>query len=148
MGDGNVSHVEVPKGYRAGNGNDVESYVARKTGFLKFSRDQSRGERRGVHGTSQPGPKIGNGTDVIFVSVGQKQTQQILRSFFNKPRIGKNDVDTGHGIIGKRNATVDHDPFPAEPIQVEVHTDFARPSQGQKYQLVAKRLFRMRHAML
>ncbi len=75
---------------------------------------------------------------MVFVRVRQHDAENRLA--LQKLRIGHDDFDTRRRQVAERHADVDDYPLAVirrpEPIQVQIHSDFVRPTQGQKHKFV------------
>ena len=77
---------------------------------------------------------------MILVGVRQHQTDDIAALLNQITNIGKNELDPGKIIAGKRDAEIDRKPPPlplrAEPIERQIHADLADAAQRREDELI------------
>ena len=125
--EGDLERIEVDAPIAL---DDVDLDLADQPLFLKFAGDQRGGERRGVERHFQIGGEIGNRTDMIFMSMGQDDPDQLLAPLLDELQFGQDQVDAGIVGVGKGQAEVDHQPFALGAIEVDVHANLARAAEG------------------
>ena len=87
-------------------------------------------------------PIVPDGTDVVFVGVGDENTHDIGTAFFQPCDIGHDQVDARGGVhVGEGHAQIDNDQFlfarKSISVDVGVHADLTGPTQGQINQAVS-----------
>src|SRR5215813_2882203 len=68
--------------------------------------------------------------------VRQNNADQVLAALLDEGGIGHHDFDAGHGIVGKADAEIDHQPFAGVAVEIEDHADLARAAQREEQQLI------------
>jgi len=126
--DRQIAKTERPEIETACIGDDVERDFPLETDLFQLAADQPGGKWRREQGNIQVGGEIGNRADMILVTMGQHDTEQVLPVFLDKFEIGQHQIDTRVAGIGKGHAEIDHHPFAVATVKVDVHADFARPA--------------------
>ncbi len=106
--------------------------------LLELSTQEPRRERRRINRHPKARPCLGNGADVIFMCVGDKDAGEALPLLLYEAQVGKNDVDPWLGVVRERNAKVDHQPLAilggTEPIKIDVEANFSDTAQRRVWQ--------------
>ena len=128
----------------AAGGDDIDADLVGQPHFSQLAAQHGSGELRAVDRTFQLRPQPGYGTDVIFMGVRDDQTDQLVAPVGDEPRVGHHHLDLWQLAAAKANATIHRQPFfvscRAPAVQVQVHADFARPTQGQEGQFAGFRV--------
>src|ERR1700691_4273619 len=112
----------------------------RRARFAEAARfKQGGGERRGVKRNVEFRPKVDQRAHMVFVSMRQHQTDEVLSLLDEIADVRQDEVDTRQMLLGgKGNAAVDDQPRPlsavAETVDRKVHSDFADAAERGKYQ--------------
>ena len=72
---------------------------------------------------------------MVFVAVGEDDTQEVLAAFLDEGEIGEDKLDARVSGVGKGHAEVDHDPFAVAAVEVDVHADLARTAEREEEEL-------------
>ena len=132
MRQGHKAHRERVEVDAAGERDLVDLDLPRQSFRLELFLDQPGGEGRGVKRHLQFVGEIGNGADMILVTMGQDDADQFLLPLFDEFEIGKDQIDARIIGIRKGEAEIDHQPFAPTTIEIDVHADLARAAQGQE----------------
>ena len=116
----------------------MEPYLAHQPYLAQLAAQHGGGERRRVYGTAELTPKVGYGTDMVLVRVGDHKSDKLLAPFRDERRVGHHDLDLGVLAPAEADAAVDGEPLAAASIQIEVHADLTRPTQGQEGEITAE----------
>src|SRR5665213_3433938 len=112
---------------------------ARFAGAL--GREQCSGERCGIDRDLQPRPQVEKRTEMILVGVGKHQADDIFALLHQIADVGQDQIDTGQLLFGgKRHAKIDREPTArppiAQPVDRQVHADFADTAERRKHQFL------------
>ena len=88
-----------------------------------------RGKRGGIDRTAQARPQEWHRAQMVLMSMGQHQANQVFPAFGDEAGIGDDKIDTGHAVAGEAHAKIDHQPFPGMAVKGEVHAEPTCPSQ-------------------
>ena len=67
---------------------------------------------------------------MVFVSVRQHDSDDVVESVSNRSEVGKNQVDAGLGFLGEQHSTVDNEQSPVEFVDGHVSADLADSTEG------------------
>ena len=77
---------------------------------------------------------------MILMRMGQHDAQDLIGVFLDERRVGQDEFDARRRLVAKCNAQVHHNPFAIigrpEAVEIEVHSDFVRPPEGQEHEFV------------
>ena len=118
---------------------DVELDLVQNAGFFQLAADQVGGERRRIKRHAQFRGEIGHRADMVFMTMGEHDTDQILDPVFDEFEIGEHQVDARILVTGERHAQVDHQPLAVTAVQIDVHADFGRTTQRKEQQFFFRR---------
>ena len=109
--------------------------------FGQLVFQQTRGEGRRIDRALQLRPQMADRADVIFMSVGEHDGQNILALLGEIADIGHDEVDARRrALAAEQHAAIDHDPLAvvrrAETIGVEIHADLTRATKREQYEFV------------
>ena len=100
-----------------------------KTELTEFVLNYSERETRAVYGNVYLSEQIGDGTDVVFVSVCKKYGAETVRVFDNVLHIGNNVVHAGQIFVRERNTAVNGDYILAAFYKCQVFAYFVKPAE-------------------
>ena len=106
--------------------------------LLELPADQARGESGGVERHAEILGQVRQRADMVLMPVRQHDTDQIVEPFLDELQVGQDHVDAGILRIGEGDAAIDHHPLAVTAVQIDVHADLARPTQGQEKELVLR----------
>jgi hypothetical protein len=66
---------------------------------------------------------------VIFVTVGEDDTDDVVEAVLDRREVGKDEVDTGLGLFGEEHTAVDDEKPPIELEDGHVATNFAESAK-------------------
>src|SRR5690606_4911154 len=78
----------------------------------------------------------GHGTDMVFMRVGQDNTQKIVEALLDELGIGEDQLCPRVFGRPEAHAEINHQPLPAAAVEIDVHADLARAAKGEKQQFV------------
>ena len=122
--------------------------------FCQLASEHVSGQWRRKHRTLQLRPQVLHRADVVFVSMGDDHTGNVVCSFRDKRRIGHLYIPRAHGCsllsgwragfvpiflvnrIGEGQAAIDNEPLTVVAVEVEVHPDFATTAQRDEPEVV------------
>jgi hypothetical protein len=107
-----------------------------QAGLRELQAQDRGGERRRVDRAAEPRPQMADRADMVLMRVGDDEAGQVGLALGGEARIGHDDLDPRHGLVRKRDAQIDHQPFAGIAVEVEVHADLAGAAQGQEHQLI------------
>ncbi len=96
--------------------------------FFEFALDEAAGEAGRVDGGLHFAEQVGQGADVVFVSVGDEDGFDFILVFDQVAEIGDDDVDPQHVFFRKGHACIDYDNFVAVTEYSHVLPDFPQAS--------------------
>jgi hypothetical protein len=73
---------------------------------------------------------------MVLMPVRQDDAEQVLAALLDEFQIGQDQLDAGIGRIGEGHAEIDHQPFAAAAVEIDVHADLARAAKGEKEEFV------------
>ena len=129
VGDRDKLEVEGADVQAVSLGDDVEIGIGQAV-FAQLGGHEGKGQVGAVdRNVAAQLEQVGHGTDVILVSVGQDQADDVVHALFDPGEIRQDQVDAGLGLLGEEDATV-HDQELA-PVFEDVHVaaDLAETSQ-------------------
>ena len=106
--------------------------------LLQLQLDQSIGHGGAVDGAVDLLHAVGNGTDVILMSVGNEHTPQLLLVCRQVGKIGNDQINAVHIFIRETNAAVDDDHVLAILQDGDVLADFIQAAQGNNFQFFSQ----------
>jgi hypothetical protein len=109
-----------------------------------FGLEQSGAELGRVDRAFQLRPQVDDGAEMVFMGMGQHETDQILSLFFEEADIGHDEIDAGQMLlVAKRDTQIDRQPGAlmaiTEAIDRQVHADLADAAERRKSQFVRSR---------
>jgi hypothetical protein len=120
---GNEFHIKRPKLLPStlGNGKSQGCDAV----LLQLGLDQGKGQSRANKGNIvSEFQKIGNGTNVVFVAVGEDHRNDVIEPVTDGFEIGQNQVNAWLCLLGKENTAVHDEQFAIELTDGHVPTDF------------------------
>ncbi len=117
----------------------VEPDLPGDPGLIKLGPDQPRGERGCVHWHAQFQREIRDRADMVLMSVGQDDPDEIFALAFDELQISEDEVHPRVLVAAEGHAQVDHQPLSVTPVKVDVHADFARAAKRAEQQFLARR---------
>ena len=102
--------------------------------LLQLQLHQPRGHAGGVDGHVDIPQQIGDGADVVLVSVGEEDAPDAVLVLDEIGEVGDHHVDAVHVVVGKAHAHVDHDDVPAVLVDGHVLADLIESAQGDDFQ--------------
>ncbi len=143
MGHGDEGDVERSQLNAAAQRHLDQLDLVQDSGLAKLLADQEGGEGRGVQRRLHPAPQPAQSADMVLMRVGQDDAADRLA--FQEGGIWHDHIDAGRRQVAEGHAHIDHDPLAvrlgAVAVQIQVHTDFARPAQRQEDEFVVGFLF-------
>ena len=67
---------------------------------------------------------------MVFVTVSEHHTNDVIQTIFKPREIRQNQIDTGLGFFGEKHATINNEEFAIKLQNVHVSTDFSQATQG------------------
>src|SRR5690606_31631500 len=119
--------------------NDVQLHLSGDASLIELPEDQLGRERRGVKRNAKIGSEIRHSADVVFMSMGKDNAGEAVEPLLDKFRIGEDQFGAGIFIRAETHPEIDHHPLALATVEVKIHSDFARPTQGQEKQLILRR---------
>ena len=87
--------IERPHGECTFHGNDVQLHNIRDALFLKLAANERCSERRRVQRHAEVRGKIGNGANMVFMTMRQDDAQKVFFALLDKFQIWKDEVNAG-----------------------------------------------------
>ena len=134
VGQRDIANVERPQRQAGAIFDNIEFDLVLDPCLDQLFMDQSRGKRCGIERHAEVGREIGHRADMIFVRVREDNADEIGEPFLDEFKVGKDQIDTRIPGVGKRHAEIDHQPLAVAAVEVDVHPDFARPTERQEQQ--------------
>ncbi len=103
-----------------------------KARFCQFTAQHGAGKRGNVNRALQHWPHMRHSTNMVLVGMGNDQPCQLVPAFHNKGRVRDQNFCFRGVVPAKTNTAINSQPCIALTIQVEVHADLTRSTQGQK----------------
>ena len=132
MSQGHQGHLERAQINRAAHRHFGNIGVLQTARIAHLFAQQEGREGRGIDGSPQTRPEPAHSPDMVLVSVGQDNGDNVVGIVFDIGRVGQDDLHARRGLITKGHPNIHHDPLArmgrAVTIEVEVHTDFVRPT--------------------
>src|SRR5271168_3870570 len=97
--------------------------------FVEFVFDVGERELRGPDGNVEFAENPGQATDMVFVSMREKNAADILSIFKKVRNVGDDDVNAQQLSFGEHQTGVDYDDVIAETDGHAVHTELAHTAQ-------------------
>ena len=98
--------------------------------LLQLQLDEPGGEAGAVDGGVDLLEDVGNGADVVLVTVGQHNAPDLVLIGFQIRDIGNYQVDAQHILIGKAESAVDDDDIVGIFHDGQVFTDLVQSAEG------------------
>jgi hypothetical protein len=73
---------------------------------------------------------------MILMAVSDDDAEQVLAPLLDEAQIRENQIDAGISGIGEGHAEIHHDPLAVAAVQIDVHSNLARPAEGQEEEFV------------
>ena len=106
--------------------------------FLQLQFNQAVGHGGAVNGTVDLLHAVGNGPDVIFVTVGDEHAPQLLLVCHQIGEVGNHQIHAVHPLIRETNAAVHDDHILAIFQNGDVLADFIQSAQGNNFQFFSQ----------
>ena len=103
--------------------------------FIELMFNKRKRKFRSVNRDFEFSERIGHGTDMVFMSVCNKETAQLIRIRFNITHIGYDRIDPEHIFIGKCKPAVNNYHVTAVFNGSHIFSYFAKPSEGDDPEL-------------
>ena len=136
MGDGDEFKREGPQREAGADGHHLHRHLLVKASLLQLQRQDLRGEGRAIDGAFELRPEPGDGTQVIFMRMGEHDAVEARLFRGDEADVGKHHIDAGVRLLAELDAEIDHQPVPviggARAIAIAVHADLARAAQRQE----------------
>ncbi len=132
------TQAERPELERLASGDHVQRDACGIALLLQLAADEPGGERRGIQRHTQILGQIGQRADMILMSMGEHDAEQIVDPVLDEAQVRQDDIDPRIGRIGKGDAAIDHDPFALAAIEIDVHANLARATKRKENQLVTR----------
>ena len=85
---------------------------------------------------------MGDGADVVLVSVSDQDAAQPVAPLGDEGRIGQDQIDAGRHLVGERHAAIDHEPLAVAAEQAHVHADLVGAAERHEQELARPRVIR------
>ena len=69
---------------------------------------------------------------MVLVAVGEDNSEEVVAPLLDETEIRKDELDAGIEWIRKRHAEIDHDPFAATPVEIDVHANLSGSAERQE----------------
>ena len=134
-------HLELagPDGIAGLRGDDLGGFQQPMLGQLELNK--AGGEAGAVNGHIHLLEHIGDGADVILVTVGDEQASKPAAVLDEIAHIGDHAVDAVHIIAGERHAAVHHDDLAAVLVGGHVLADLVETAEGNDFQFFCHIVF-------
>ena len=143
MGDGDELDAKRADGDALAVSDDPERNFGRAGLAEPAGLGESGREAGHIHGRAKVWPKLGERPDVVLVSVGDDDPNQILLRLLDEAEIGHDQIDAGQVLAGKRHPKVDHQPLTrvSGPVAVKrtIHADLAQAAERGEHELAVVR---------
>ena len=73
---------------------------------------------------------------MVFMTVGQHQTHEVIRPLNDKIGIGHYHLDPGQVMLAEGHPQIDHQPFACMAVEIEVHPDLSGATKRQEEKLL------------
>ena len=137
MGHSERFDVKRPKikGMAGRDGDQLDLVV--KFELLELVAQQPQRQGSGVNsGAAEFFPQVGDCADMVFVTMGQQQTDDIFLTLLKQIDVRQHQVDTEHIGFGEHQATVDEQDFASVLEAQHVHADLAQATERQQVEVV------------
>src|SRR6266478_222591 len=109
-----------------------------------FGLEQRGTELCRVDRAFQLRPQVDDGAEMVFVGMGQHQSDQVVALFFEERDVGHDQIDAGQMLlIAEGHAEIDREPGAllavAQAIDRQVHADLADAAERRKGQFIRPR---------
>ncbi len=109
-----------------------------------FGLEQSGAEPGRINRAFQLRPEVDNGTEMVFMGMGQHEADEVFPLFFEEADIGHDEIDAGQMLlVAKGHAEIHRQPGAlmavAEAIDRQVHADLADAAERRKGQFIRSR---------
>ena len=108
--------------------------LAQQAVLLQLQLDEPRAHAGGVDGGVHRAQHIGQGPDVVLVSVGDEDAPDLLLVLDEVAHVGDDHVDAVHVVIGEAHAAVHHHDVVAVLVHGEVLADLVETAQRNNFQ--------------
>ena len=102
--------------------------------LLQLQADQAHAHAGGIDGGVDGPQHIGQGPDVVLVSVGDEDAPDLALVLDEIAHVGDDHVDAVHIVIREAHAAVHHDDVAAVLIDRQVLPDLIQSAQGNNFQ--------------
>ena len=106
--------------------------------LFQFQLDQSGGHGGAMDGAIDLPHQIGDGTDVVLVSVGDEQAPQFLLICRQVGKVGDHQIHAVHILFGETDAAVHHDHVLAVFQDGDVLSDLIQTAQRDNFQFFSQ----------
>ena len=108
--------------------------------FLQLQANQPSAHPRGIDRRVDRPQHIGQRTDVVLVSVGDKDTPNFVLIFNQVAHVGNHHVDPVHIVVRKAHTAVHDDNVVSALIHGQIFPDFVQTAQRNDFQFVCHRI--------
>ena len=109
--------------------------------LLQLQLDQPRAHPGGIDGRIHRTQHIGDGPDVVLMSVGDEDAPDLALVLDEIAHIGNDHVDAVHIVIREPHAAVHNDDVVAILIDRQVLTDLVQTAQRDDFQFFSHKIF-------
>ncbi len=102
--------------------------------FLQLELDQTGGHAGGVNGDVHVPEQIGDGADVVLMSVGEEDAPNTVAVFDEVGKIGDNHVNAVHIVVGEAHAYVHDNHISAVLVDGQVFANLVQAAKGNNFQ--------------
>ena len=129
VGDGDELEIEGADGETVALGDDVQAGV-REAMLAQLGGDEGQGKIGTVHrDVAAQLEQVGDGTDVVLVTVGEHQAHDVVHALLDPGEIGEDQVNAGLAFLGEEDAAVHDQKFSPVFQDVHVAANLAEASQ-------------------
>ena len=138
VGDGVVHmdelHAELARLHHVPGLAGDELGLGQQAVLLQLQADQAHAHAGGIDGGVDGAQHIGQGPDVVLVSVGDEDAPDLALVLDEIAHVGNDHVDAVHIVIREAHAAVHHDDVAAVLIDGQVLPDLVQSAQGNNFQ--------------
>src|SRR5262249_46140922 len=97
--------------------------------FLETALNQRQGEGGSIDGNPDFGEEVGDGTDVVFVAVGENQRTDMRQVFLEVTEVRHDQIDPEQLGVGEHHPGVNDDDVVAITDGSHVHAELAQTTE-------------------
>ena len=132
----NKLKIKWAQGERALHRDHVQFYYVGNAFFFQLAANKRCREWCRVKRYTKVDGKICHCADMVFMTMGQHDTEQVFFTLLDKFEIGQNKVNARIFRVRECQAKINHYPLAFASVQIDVHANFIGPAKGKEKKFI------------